>query len=163
MKGSRNSSEKLESSSYRTFKEQLRQIQVTDEINTCLILTCVRINILPAPYPWVKKGPFPSFALMPKNSISAIGREPCKPKWRNQKDMTWLNTVKSQEGAVTLRGWLKAGFRGNRGASAALNQTVHSQDFKVPFVSIFWLALDSCMLSTGKRDPSSLSMFWILL
>lgn len=69
-KGSRKTSDNLESSSCRAFKEQLRQISITDEIKICLTLPCEEINILPAPHPRVKEGPFPSFSLMSENSVS---------------------------------------------------------------------------------------------
>lgn len=50
-KGSRKASDSLESYSYRAFKEQVRQIFITDEIKIRLILPHGGVNILPAPHP----------------------------------------------------------------------------------------------------------------
>lgn len=104
-KGSRKASDSLESYSYRAFKEQVRQIFIADEIKIRLILPHAGVNILPAPHLWVEKGLF--FLLMSENSISALGREPCKSKQRSQKDLVCLDTMWSQEGTVTLwrDGW----------------------------------------------------------
>lgn len=101
-KGSRKSSDNLGTSSYRAFKEQVRQIFSTDEIKICLILPCAGINTLPALHPWVKEGPFPSFSLVSENSTSTLGREPCKENQGSQKDLICLDTTWSQEGAVMI-------------------------------------------------------------
>lgn len=157
-KGSRKASDSLESYSYRAFKEQVRQIFITDEIKIRLILPHGGVNILPAPHPWVEKGTFP--LLVSENSISALGREPCNQNREARK----ISSVWTQCGArrepwhfeEMAEGWVQ---RKQRHLSAAMNQAVDSQEFNIPVVGIFCrLILDNCVLSTGMTDPSSPSM-----